>query len=610
MTKTGSRYSLGSNILYSLKMQWHNRRSTLVICGLAVVAGIMQPFFGMLLPKLVLDELTNGATANHFITVIGSAAGVLLLLRFLKGYCDEISEHATGTYASFNSAVGMIETYMIRDFELLEHPDMKLLEDKALQATQSNHTPAHNIPRTLVRLLINVGGFILYGSVISVIHPVILLLLLASALINWLFLSAARKYEENTREERSKLHRKLMYMYSAAKDPAGSKDIRLYSVAGWVSSLFENLAGDYEKSQKKVAARHRRAQLADGVLILIRDGGAYAFLLYLLLQNRVSLGDFVFVFAAIGAFAGWVSGIILQVSELFRASLDMSHIRTFRDVPDVSNTGEGIPLPKGDKLPPSISLVDVSYTYPKASSPTLAGITLHIKPGERIALVGSNGAGKTTLVKLLCGLYRPTSGTILLAGEDAAKYNRDDYFSLFSTVFQDIHLLTADIAGNISQLPPEETDSGRVEQCLKMAGFYDKVQNLSKKEKTMLVRKVNDEAIELSGGEKQKLAMARALYKDAPVIILDEPTAALDPIAENEDYQKYAELTKGKTSLYISHRLASTRFCDRILFIDNHTIVEMGTHDELMALNGKYAAMFEIQAHYYKEEEGEKGNEI
>ena len=240
----------------------------------------------------------------------------------------------------------------------------------------------------------------------------------------------------------------------------------------------------------------------------------------------------------------------------------------------------------------------------------MKGITLHIKPGERIALVGSNGAGKTTLVKLLCGLYKPTSGTILLAGEDAGTYNRDDYFSLFSTVFQDIHLLTADIAGNISQLPPEEMDNGRVEQCLKMAGFYDKVQGLAKKEKTMLVRMVNDDAVELSGGEKQKLAMARALYKDAPVIILDEPTAALDPIAENEVYQKYAELIRGKTSLYISHRLASTRFCDRILFIDNHTIVESGTHDELMALNGKYAAMFEIQAHYYKEEGGEADNEI
>jgi ABC-type multidrug transport system fused ATPase/permease subunit len=193
---------------------------------------------------------------------------------------------------------------------------------------------------------------------------------------------------------------------------------------------------------------------------------------------------------------------------------------------------------------------------------------------------------------------------------DISKYNRDGYFSLFSTVFQDIHLLTCDIAGNISQAPPETTDYQKVEKCLRLSGLLDKVQSLPAREKALLVREVYDDAIELSGGEKQKLALARALYKDAPVIILDEPTAALDPIAESEVYQKYAELTKGKTSIYISHRLASTRFCDRIFFIDNHRIAEVGSHDELMRLGGKYAQMFEVQAQYYQEEVRGQGGEV
>jgi ABC-type multidrug transport system fused ATPase/permease subunit len=259
-------------------------------------------------------------------------------------------------------------------------------------------------------------------------------------------------------------------------------------------------------------------------------------------------------------------------------------------------------------LPPAISLRNVSYTYPKADAPALKDINIDIKPGERIAIVGANGAGKTTLVKLICGLYRPQTGSISLAGIDISEYNRDEYFTLFSTVFQDIHLLSTDIAGNVSQAVPEATDLERVFACLKLAGLYEKVQTMPLAEKTMLVRQINDDAVELSGGELQKLALARALYKDAPVIVLDEPTAALDPIAESEIYRKYAELTRGRTSIYISHRLASTRFCDRILFLDNHTVEETGTHDELMDLGGKYARMFDVQSQYYKRD-GEEGQE-
>jgi len=221
-------------------------------------------------------------------------------------------------------------------------------------------------------------------------------------------------------------------------------------------------------------------------------------------------------------------------------------------------------------------------------------------------VVGLNGAGKTTLIKLICGLYRPQAGKVTLAGTDQTAYNRDEYFTMFSPVFQDIYLLTTTIAGNVSQQALEQTDRGKVEHCLKLAGLYDKAASLPKGMDTLLVREVYSEAVELSGGEMQKLALARALYKDAPVIILDEPTAALDPIAESEVYRQYASLTEGKTSVYISHRLASTRFCDRILLIDGHKIAEEGTHDELIQQGGKYAEMFNVQASYYSSgKEGE-----
>lgn len=600
MEKTKPLYSLGSNVVFSLSMHWREKKSTVIFCAVAILMRVALPFIGILIPKLVIDELEAAAAPLHFIIVIGAAAALLVLLNFIKNYTDEIVDNSIGTIGSYSAGMMFQEKQITMDYELMEDPELKTLEDKVMRAGANNHTPALNMPRALVRLIVNILGFLLYGSVIVSIHPLILLLLVISAVINWFCLSSARKYEKETRDNRSQLDRKLHYLQGSMKNPSGAKDIRLYSMFDWLHGLAIKLLNDKERAEGKVATRDMLAQLADGVLILIRDGAAYVFLIYLLLHNQITLGNFVFVFAAIGAFATWVSGIILQTSEIFRASSEISDIRVYFDIPDKSNVGPGAFLPSDTMLPPGISLRNVGYTYPKAEAEALKDINIEIKPGERIAVVGANGAGKTTLVKLICGLYQPKTGTISLGGMDIGKYNRDEYFTLFSTVFQDIHLLTTDISGNISQATPEYTDDIRIRECLRLSGLYDMVQALPGKEETMLVRQVNDDAIELSGGEKQKLALARALYKDAPVIILDEPTAALDPIAENEVYQKYAELTKGKTSIYISHRLASTRFCDRILFIDDHTIAEDGMHDELMRLGGKYAHMFEVQSHYYK----------
>lgn len=600
MKNSAAGYSLGSNIMYSLRMHWRAKRSTLVFCAVDTALTVLLPFVRILLPKIVIDELMAGTTPSHFTAVVGGAAVALIVLNWAKGYTDFIATHSVGTIAIVEAFARTAEKRMDMDYEALEDPKTKSLEEKALRASESNHTPAHNTPRTLTRLVSNVLGFALYGTVIATIHPVILVLLIVSALVNWLSLSRARRYERETTDERSKIYSKLRYIQESTKTPERAKDVRLYPVAQWMKGLFSSIAQRYEAIQDKVATRHMVAQLVDAAMILIRDAGAYAYLTYLLLQGEIGLGDFVLVFSAIGAFAGWVSGIILESSEMLRASAELSDIRTFLDIPSEANMGPGALLPTGNMLPPAISLRNVSYTYPKADAPALRKIDIDIKPGERIAIVGENGAGKTTLVKLICGLYRPQEGSVSLAGIDARDYNRDEYFTLFSTVFQDIHLLSTTIAGNVSQAPLEATDLERVVECLKAAGLYERVQTMPRAENTMLVRQINDDAVELSGGEKQKLALARALYKDAPIIILDEPTAALDPIAESEVYQKYAELTRGKTSVYISHRLASTRFCDRILFLDNHTIAEIGTHDELMSLGGKYARMFEVQAQYYK----------
>ncbi|MCL2462676.1 MAG: ABC transporter ATP-binding protein/permease, partial [Defluviitaleaceae bacterium] len=568
-TVARGKYSVFSNILFSLRLYWQERKSLVIYGAAGTIARVALPFTGILMPKVVIDQLTGGAAAGRFCAVVGGMALLLVILNFIKSYTDTKIEDNFGNAASVANGARGLDKLIDMDYELVEDTEFKKIYEKAMKATQSNHTMAANMPRTVSAWLVNAMGLILYGSVISMIHPAILLFLAMTAGINWLTLSRARKYELSTREERTKMNDKLWYASDRLGDKNFAKDIRMYSMFGWFQDVYGNVVGRLRKAEGKVAGKTLSSSLIDGLLILLRDGAAYAYLVYLLINSRISLGDFVLIFAAIGAFAGWVSGLILQTSDLARASSEISDFRAMLDFPDVSNRGPGAALPSFQRAP-EICLKNVSYQYSGADKPTLENINLRIKPGERIAVVGANGAGKTTLVKLICGLYRPTAGSVTLNGADINEFNRDEYFSLITAVFQDIHLLADSIAGNVSQQLPEATDRARAGEALRLAGLGGKVDGLKDGIDTMLVRQVNADAIELSGGELQKLALARALYKEAPVIILDEPTAALDPIAENEMYQQYAKLTEGKTSVYISHRLASTRFCDRIIFIDGH----------------------------------------
>jgi ABC-type multidrug transport system fused ATPase/permease subunit len=247
----------------------------------------------------------------------------------------------------------------------------------------------------------------------------------------------------------------------------------------------------------------------------------------------------------------------------------------------------------------------VTYKYPKTETFAIKNVSIKIKAGEKVALVGLNGAGKTTLVKLICGMYSPAEGEILVNGHKAGEYNIDDYYTLFSAVFQHFRFLPVSIAQNISIVPKEQADIKKLERCIKLSGLNEKIDKLENGADTMLIKEINPGGTELSGGEQQKLMLARAIYKDAPVLLLDEPTAALDPIAESELYMKYNEIAKDKTSVFISHRLASTRFCDRIILISKGEIAETGTHDELIKKGGEYAKLFEIQSHYYQDGRGE-----
>ncbi len=396
--------------------------------------------------------------------------------------------------------------------------------------------------------------------------------------------------------------RKMTYLQTKASDFQAAKDVRLYSMASWFRQLFERFFAERKIWWKKSEQYGMAVDLCSAAITLVRDGIAYLVLIYQAVSGALSVADFVLYFGLITQYSNWLVGIFQSYNTLYATSLDFCDLREFLDWKDEFHHGPGVPVPE---QAPEIVLQNVGYRYPGNSENTLKGINLTIRPGEKIAVVGLNGAGKTTLVKLLCGLYRPTEGEITVAGHPIRDYGIDEYYAMFSVIFQDILFMPVSIAQNIALKETRDIDREKIGEVLKLSGLYEKVQSLPEKEDTLLLKSIVDGAVDLSGGERQKLALARALYQNGPVMILDEPTAALDPIAEHEMYQKYNELTKESTSVFISHRLSSTRFCDRILFMEHGEIVEEGSHDALMRAGGKYADLFRVQSQYYQEEVAE-----
>lgn len=359
----------------------------------------------------------------------------------------------------------------------------------------------------------------------------------------------------------------------------------------------------------KIAAKIQNRYLAAGVVnafvLLLRDGMAYGYLISAVISQRITVSEFTLYFGAITAFSGFVSSIITSLNQLNGANLQMNSMREFLDQTDRPEPENPINLAEIQDY--SIEFRDVCFSYKQDSPLVLNHLNLKIESGEKVALVGVNGAGKTTIVKLLCGFYQPNTGEILIGGKDIRNFRKKDLFSFFSTVFQDIYIPPFTVLENVSLQEAKNTDRSRVQTCLVKVGLWEKICQCEKGMDTPMTKELTDGLV-LSGGEQQKLLMARALYKNAPILILDEPTAALDPIAESQTYEQFRHLAEEKTTLYISHRLASTRFCHKIAFLKEGRITEEGTHEQLLQKDGDYSKMFELQSHYYQNGKEEEQN--
>lgn len=593
------KYNLWQNTGFMLRTSRKYAKSVFPLCIVLALLSAGKSVAELLIAPAILNKIELSASLGNVVFTIAAFALVLMLLSGLRSYVDtnalfgRIAVRSQGIYLSIS------RKYAETSYPNLLNTDFLALGEKASAACSANSEASEAIWTTLTDLMTSCIGFVVYLALLTNLNLWLAALVAATTAVSYFASKRINEWGYLHRSEELELTKKIEYANKTATSREFAKDIRMFGLRGWLEDLWGSTMRLYSAFCAKRERKYIWANIIDIVLTFLRNGIAYAFLIGITVKNGLPASQFLLYFAALSGFAQWVVEILDKLSVMHKQSLDISTIREFLDwdEPFDLNGGERIAFEPNKQY--EIRLNDVSFRYPKADKDTLSHINLTVHPGEKLAIVGLNGAGKTTLVKLVCGFLDPTEGRILLNGEDIRKFNRNDYYALFSAVFQEFSVLDVTVKENVAQCV-DGIDETRVWQCIDKAGLTEKIKSLPKGIETHLGRRVFKDGVEFSGGQTQRLMLARALYKNAPILVLDEPTAALDPIAENDIYQKYNDMTHGRTSFFISHRLASTRFCDRIIFVDSGKIAEEGTHDELLKNGGGYAYLFEVQSKYYR----------
>ena len=591
------KYNIVQNVWWMLKNAWTLKKRVLFICLLMAVTEVLYNLTQLFIAPEILGRVEQHAPLVQLLGTIGFFTLALFLCMGLKDYLRQIAMFPRVDVRS--GIIGMIARKCnMTSFPNTLEADFIKLREKAHMATDSNREATENIWQSLTELLQNIGGFLIYLTILSDLNPVMLLVVIFTCVAGFFVSRYTNNWMFTHREEEDTYYAKKRYIRDKSESVTLAKDIRIFGLQNWLNDLLDGVHNVYLDFRIRVERILLLADITDVVLTMARNGIAYAYLLNMAIHDGLTVSQFVLYFTAVSTFTTWIMGILQKATKLHKQSLDISQVREFLEYPEPFLFEEGMAVPKADAY--ELKLENVSFRYPGAEQDTIHNLNLTVHPGEKLAIVGLNGAGKTTLVKLLCGLFDPTEGRVLLNGMDIRGFNRREYYGLFSAVFQEFSILDVTVAENITQTT-EEFDEKKLWDCIEKAGLTDTIKELPNGLDTHVGREVYLDGVLFSGGQTQRLMLARALYKDGPILMLDEPTAALDPIAENDIYMKYNDMTAGKTSMFISHRLASTRFCDRIIFVADGHIAEEGTHESLLALGGEYAKLFEVQSRYYQE---------
>ena len=578
---------------FLLRYSWKfSKQYVICIFALQIISSLI-PLLQVVLPKFILDELVGRQRMNVLILYVAMLVGYNLvgglLVDFLRGKCF------TTKGVVFTRFQSMLAERLARcDYEQLENPEFLDIKERAGKFLYANGQGFGVVLDSAVNILGKAFVFIGLMTIIVTLNIWIVLLFVGLVMLNAFVEGRVKENYVKWDMEKVPIERKTSYFLDLVENVSYGKEIRIYNLSSWLVKKITahlKLSDEFYIRQTK---SYNKSNYFNTFTRFLREVISYGYLCMKVVKREIGIGDFTMYLAAIAQFSTAMNDVMESVLNIKQFSFYYDALEKYMNIPCKMREGEQLPL---DETKFEIEFRNVSFKYEKSDTYALKNVNLKIVPGEKLAIVGENGAGKSTFVRL----YDPTEGAILLNGTDIRRFEYDSYMKILSVVFQDYKLFAFTVKDNIAFEEAADVTDEKIEDILIQSGFENRLRKLEKGVHSNIYRNFELDGFEPSGGEGQKLSLARALYKDSPVVILDEPTAALDPRSEYEIYQHFNQMVKGKTAIYISHRLASCRFCDRILVLMNGQIKEYGTHEELMNKGGIYLEMFHMQAQYYQE---------
>lgn len=596
------------NIGYIIKLIWETRKRLIFYSILFILSATLSPFVIIIIPKFIIDEITTLQRFDVVIKLAGLMVIVHLVIKNLYIYAYNFVT-LNAKYMMIPMSMMFNKKNMEMDFEFTEDPNVLNEKQKAASmllnpGTEENAGSIEGYIMAINESIVGILQLILCFVLISTFSIYFILFLFLASLVNTIIGMNLRKMNYKLQLSTVSLQRKWNYLMEVACNFTYGKMIRIFNLGDWIYKKGEANCNDRLNIRNKMIKNTVKYNILIDIVNILKLFISYTYLVLKVINDSMSIGSFTMYLNALSQFTAAFNKISVNTVEIRKNDIGISNYRKFINKEGIMQKTaiEGLTIKEGTNH--TIEFVDVSFKYPRQERYILKNVSLKIKSGEKLSIVGENGAGKTTFVKLLLRLYDVTDGKILLDGTDIRHYSYTDYLKVFSTVFQDFKIYAFTIYENIALSQIESTTDKKLDEILELGGLIEKTNVLKHGGLTYMSRQFEEEGIELSGGQQQKLALCRALFKDAPIVILDEPTASLSPLAEHEIYSKFNEMVKNKTAIFISHRLSSSAFCDKIaLFLDGQ-IMEYGTHQELIDLNGSYAEMYRLQAKYYVEEGG------
>lgn len=603
MSRTGKTPKLPitrETLKFMFRLVWREKPHLFFLYLLDIVFEVSMKMIEIILPKFILDEVAailNGGTVEEHLPRAALFAGLIVGLHLIVNILDNINGQLMSVISQWFTEyidVKIGEHAMKMDFEHTENPDAL---DALNKAREGMSWYSGGVCGVLFALVIIVRNAVTLCGVVTLILmtcPLLLPLQILSLIIITVFNAKNNNIEAESFLKLAKSNRVFGYVLYQLADFRLGKDIRLYE-----SSDMMCRKAEFWSDQQTVEWLNRDKKKCKNSWVMdivnsFRDGLSYFYMGYMALTGAISVGDFSMCVASASTFYWSLHAIVTGVQDINKKCAYAHRYIEFMNYPAAMPKGSRS-VRQGEHI---IEFANVSFRYPRTENYVLRNINLTIRPGEHLSIVGLNGAGKTTFVKLLCRLYDVTGGAILIDGINIKEYSEEEYRKLFAVVFQDFFLFAFSLRENIALTGASEDE--RINETLKQSGLYDDALKLEQGLDTMLFKGFDEKGTDLSGGQRQKAAISRALYRNSPIVILDEPTAALDPVAEYDIYRRFNTLVGGKTAIYISHRLSSCKFCDKIAVFADDTIKEYGTHDELVnRADGIYAEMFAAQAQYY-----------